>query len=251
MSFKDLNYSFSIEYRMGLINLDNYVCSNGVQKTNTYISFANETLYLRQAAAVDGTMTYTVSANYRIFWDEAARNNGLSFIDLKSIVTTIPQDMLTSNMYACLYEELKKIYPNSIDTALRVASAPAPVPVPVPVPVVEAPAPVVEAPAPVVEAPIVEAPAPVVEAPAPVVEAPAPVVEALIVEAPAPVVEAPAPVVEALIVEAPAPVVEAPAPVVEAPAPVVEAPASVVEAPVVEAPAPVVEAPVVEAPSAP
>ena len=175
---------------MGLINLDNYVCSNGVQKTSTYISFANETLYLRQAAAVDETMTYTVSANYRIFWDEAARNNGLSFIDLKSIVTTIPQDMLTSNMYACLYEELKKIYPNSIDTALRVASAPAPVPVS----------------APAVEALVVEAPAPVVEAPAPVVEAPAPVVEAPVVKAPvveAPVVEAP--VVEAPVVEAPSP----------------------------------------------
>ena len=185
---------------MGLINLDNYVCSNGVQKTNTYISFANETLYLRQAAVV-GTMTYTVSANYRIFWDEAARDNGLSFIDLKSIVTTIPQDMLTSNMYGCLYDELKKIYPNSIDTALRV-KAPA-----VPAPVVEAP--VVEAP--VVEAPVVEAPAPVVEAP--VVEAPAPVVEAPVVEAPvveAPVAEALAPVVEAPVVEAP--VVEEPAP---------------------------------------
>jgi len=182
---------------MGLINLDNYVCSNGVQKTNTYISFANETLYLRQAAAVDGTMTYTVSANYRIFWDEAARDNGLSFIDLKSIVTTIPQDMLTSNMYGCLYEELKKIYPNSIDTALRV-KAPAPAPVveaPVtPAPVTPAPvtpAPVVETPAPVTPAPVVEAPAPVVEAPAPVVEASAPVT---------PVAEAPAPVAE----EAPA-----------------------------------------------
>ena len=167
---------------MGLINLDNYVCSNGVQKTDTYISFANETLYIRQASAVDGTMTYTVSANYRIFWDEAARNSGLSFIDLKSIVSTIPQDMLTSNMYACLYEELKKIYPNTVDTALRVkatpvvptppnpASAPSE-PAPAPTPVT---APVVEAPAPVVEAPVVEAPAPVVDAPAPVVEAPAP-----------------------------------------------------------------------------
>ena len=175
---------------MGLINLDNYVCSNGVQKTNTYISFANETLYLRQAAAVDGMMTYTVSANYRIFWDEAARDNGLSFIDLKSIVTTIPQDMLTSNMYGCLYNELKKIYPNSIDTALRV-KAPAPAPAPVtpvtpapvtPVPVVEAPAPVVEAPAPVTPVPVVEAPAPVPVTPVPVAEeAPAPVVE----EAPA------------------------------------------------------------------
>jgi hypothetical protein len=184
---------------MGLINLDNYVCSNGVQKTDTYISFANETLYIRQATAVDGTMTYTVSANYRIFWDETARNNGLSFIDLKSIVATIPQDMLTSNMYACLYEELKKIYPNTTDTALRVRSAP--VVTPSPAPVVPAPAPVT--PAPVVEAPVT--PAPVVEAPvtpAPVVEAPAPVTPAPVVEAPAPVT--PAPVAEAPAAEAPA-----------------------------------------------
>ena len=206
---------------MGLINLDNYVCSNGVQKTDTYISFANETLYIRQASAVDGTMTYTVSANYRIFWDEAARNSGLSFIDLKSIMTTIPQDKLPSNMYACLYEELKKIYPNSIDTALRVKATPVvptpPNPASAPSEPAPAPTPVT---APVTPAPVVEAPAPVVEAPAPVVDAPAPVVEA-----PAPVVEAPAPVVEAPVVEAPAPVVEAPAPVVEAPAPVVETPA--------------------------
>ena len=196
---------------MGLINLDNYVCSNGVQKTDTYISFANETLYIRQASAVDGTMTYTVSANYRIFWDETARNNGLSFIDLKSIVATIPQDMLTSNMYACLYEELKKIYPNTTDTALRVKATPVVLtpPNPASAPSEPAPAPVVEAPAPVT-APVVEAPAPVT---APVVEAPAPVVEA-----PAPVVEAPAPIT--------APVVEAPAPVVEAPAPVADAPSA-------------------------
>ena len=186
---------------MGLINLDNYVCSNGVQKTDTYISFANETLYIRQASAVDGTMTYTVSANYRIFWDEAARNSGLSFIDLKSIMTTIPQDKLPSNMYACLYEELKKIYPNTVDTALRVKADPAPV---VPTPPNPASTPVT---APVVEAPVTPAPV-----------TPAPVT-------PAPVVEAPAPVTPAPVVEAPAPVVEAPAPVVEAPAPVVEAPA--------------------------
>jgi hypothetical protein len=185
---------------MGLINLDNYVCGNGVQKTDTYISFANETLYLRQAMAVDGTMTYTVSANYRIFWDETARNNGLSFIDLKSIVTTIPQDMLTSNMYVCLYEELKKIYPNTTDTALRVKSAPAP-------------APVVEAPAPVTPAPVTPAP----ETPAP--ETPAPVVEAPVTPAPVtPAPETPAPVTPAPVVEAP----ETPAPVT--PAPVVETP---------------------------
>ena len=223
---------------MGLINLDNYVCSNGVQKTDTYISFANETLYIRQASAVDGTMTYTVSANYRIFWDETARNNGLSFIDLKSIVATIPQDMLTSNMYACLYEELKKIYPNTTDTALRVKAAPV-VPTPPNPASTPAPTPVVEAPAPVTPAPVVEAPAPVVEAPAPVTPAPAPVTPAPAPSepAPAPVVEAPAPSEPA---PAPAPVVEAPAPVVEAPAPSEPAPAP---APVVEAPAPSEPAP--------
>jgi len=149
---------------MGLINLDNYVCSNGVQKTSTYISFATETIYLRQN--MDGT--YSINANYRIFWDEAARNSNLSFIDLKSVQTTVAKDMLDCNLYGCLYEVLKQTYPNTVDALAAVASVPiAPImpsiPVSIPViPIMTVPvsiAPVVEpapAPAPAPEEPVSE-----------------------------------------------------------------------------------------------
>jgi hypothetical protein len=109
---------------MGLTNLDNYVCANGVQKTSTYISFANETLYVRQGPVDEnGLPTYTVNANYRVFWDQAAREAGLSFIDLKSVNACLSEEMLNNNMYGCLYEALKQIYPNTMD---RSAPAPAP-----------------------------------------------------------------------------------------------------------------------------
>jgi hypothetical protein len=125
---------------MGLINLDNYVCSNGVQKTGTYISFANETLYMRQGPLdANGLPTYTVNANYRIFWDQASREAGLTFIDLKSVNACVSKDMLTSNMYGCLYDALKQIYPNTADELKAAPDAPVPVPVPV---VPDAPVPV-------------------------------------------------------------------------------------------------------------
>jgi hypothetical protein len=166
---------------MGLTNNDNYVCSNGVQKTGTYISFANETLYLRQAFNGQSTQaTYTMNANYRVFWDEASRDKNMSFIDLKSVSVNVSKDMLGSNMYECLYEELKKIYPNTTDTLRGVATFPpaAPVPAPAPaepVPSVPAPAP---APAPTEPVPSVPAPsepvAPAPSVPAPSDPAPAP-----------------------------------------------------------------------------
>ena len=184
---------------MGLINLDNYVCANGVQKTNTYISFANETLYIRQAFNANATeATYTVNANYRIFWDQAAREANLSFIDLKSVSANIPKSMLNENMYACLYEELKKVYPNTQDEVSRVAPAPvAPAPV---VPV----APV--APAPVAPVAPVEPVVPVAPvAPVAPVEPVAPVVPVAPVEPVAPVVPV-APVAPVAPVEPVAPV---------------------------------------------
>ena len=64
---------------MGLIYIDNYICANGVTKANTYISFANETIYVRQSPNINA---YTVSAHYRIFWDQDARNANLLFIDV-------------------------------------------------------------------------------------------------------------------------------------------------------------------------
>ena len=163
---------------MGLTNNDNYVCSNGVQKTGTYISFANETLYLRQAFNGQSTQaTYTMNANYRVFWDEAARDKNMSFIDLKSVSVNVSKDMLGSNMYECLYEELEKIYPNTTDTLRGVATFPPSVPVPAPS--VPAPAePVPSVPAPAVPAPSDPVPAPSDPVPAPSDPVPAPSVPA-------------------------------------------------------------------------
>jgi hypothetical protein len=114
---------------MGIINNDNYVCSNGVEKVGTYISFATETIYVVQnyAAIPNGsTNEYSVRANYRVFWDKDCREAGKSFIDLKSVSTVVTAEQLNNNVYTILYEELKKIYPNSIDEkSLAAASQPA------------------------------------------------------------------------------------------------------------------------------
>ena len=120
---------------MGIINNDTYECSNGVQKAGTYISFATETIYLvqnypdmfGQTAPSSTDRSYNVRANYRIFWDQAAREAGKSFIDLKSVSVNLTAEQLNSNVYQILYEELKKIYPNTSDelrAAAPVESAP-------------------------------------------------------------------------------------------------------------------------------
>ena len=232
---------------MGIINNDVYVCSNGVQKTGTYISFATETIYVVQnyggmampmpgQGSVSTSSGYNVRANYRIFWDQECREAGKSFIDLKSVSTTLTSSQLDSNIYAVLYEELKKIYPNTSDE-LRVAPVTA--------------APVTAAPvAPVTAAPVESAPAESAPAEsAPTESAPVTPAES------APVESAPAPAESAPVTPAEsAPVTPAEsAPVESAPtesAPVESAPVAPVESAPVES-APVESAPVTPVESAP
>lgn len=124
---------------MGLINNDSFTASNGVQKAGTYISFNNETIYLRKsspstmypaapsgaASSVDQSKSYMINANYRIFWDKDAKDTGKSFIELRNVSASISEEQLTGNLYAYLYEELKKQYPNSEDELLtKEAAAP-------------------------------------------------------------------------------------------------------------------------------
>ena len=114
---------------MGLINNDVYVASNGVEKVGTYISFATETLYLRQNSVVSGDQTYSVNANYRIYWDQECREMGKSFIDLKSVSANLTAAQLNGNLYEALYDALKLIYPNTGNTRVAAPSqvtAPAP-----------------------------------------------------------------------------------------------------------------------------
>ena len=136
---------------MGLINNDVYVASNGVEKVGTYISFATETLYLRQAG--QGGSSYSVNANYRVYWDQECRDTGKSFLDLKSVSANLTADQLSGNLYEALYDALKLIYPNTrtAPVAHVAPSEPAPVAPSEPAPVGPAePAPVAPAePAPV------------------------------------------------------------------------------------------------------
>lgn len=115
---------------MGLINNDSFTASNGVEKVGAYISFNNETIYLRKVSPsmyppvgpagqpTDSSKTYMINANYRIFWDKAAKDAGKSFIELRNVSTSISEEQLAGNLYAYLYEELKKQYPNTEDELL-------------------------------------------------------------------------------------------------------------------------------------
>jgi hypothetical protein len=121
---------------MGIINNDVYVCSNGVEKTGTYISFAMETIYVVQNYSGMTAMpdrpnaAYSVRANYRVFWDQDCREAGKSFIDLKSILTTLTSEQLNTNIYSILYEQLKTVYPNSDDKLTAKEKVAAAVPAP-------------------------------------------------------------------------------------------------------------------------
>ena len=105
---------------MGLTNNDIYIASNGAQQAGTYISFANENIYLRQStsniSSVQVVTGYTVSANYRVYWNQACRDNGLPFLDIKPISTTINVANLNSNLYTTLYNVLQVQYPNTVNS---------------------------------------------------------------------------------------------------------------------------------------
>ena len=132
---------------MGLINNDNYVASNGVEKVGTYLSFAFETLYLRQS----GPGQYSVNANYRVYWDQACREAGKPFMDLRSLSTSLSKEALETNLYGVMYNALKELYPNCSDELTRTvqpvsavpsdsSAAPAAAPAPATAPTASAPA---------------------------------------------------------------------------------------------------------------
>ena len=103
---------------MGLINNDEYTANNGVQKTGTYISFSNETIYITQVLGnpqAPAAPVYQVRANYRVFWDQEARLAGKTFLDLQPVSTQVPSSALGGNMYDLLYSVLKAKYPNTTD----------------------------------------------------------------------------------------------------------------------------------------
>ena len=116
-----------LSINMGLINEATVTLSTGVEKAGTYISFANETLYLTQGYGQDASLptTYQLRANYRIFWNKAAREEGKPFIDLQSVSVQLTASELAGNPYEALYAYLKTVYPSYVDEIRAAPAAPA------------------------------------------------------------------------------------------------------------------------------
>ena len=148
---------------MGFINNDNYVCRNGVEKMGTYISFAMEMINIKQNIAVPAdsfipfVSSYSITSNYRVYWDKSCRDLNKSPIDTQSISMNISSDQLNDNIYTVLYNELKKTYTNYMDEIVNevpVAPAVTDAPVVADVPVVTDAPVVADVPA-VTDAPVV------------------------------------------------------------------------------------------------
>jgi hypothetical protein len=107
---------------MGIINNDLFELSNGVQKVGTYISFNNETIYLRRNntsptlyPTITNNSNYVINANYRIYWDKSAKNSGKNFMESRFISVVLTEQELNVNPYVALYNKLKEIFPNVVD----------------------------------------------------------------------------------------------------------------------------------------
>jgi hypothetical protein len=114
---------------MGIQITSEYTTSAGVCKTNCYLSFASETLYIGQmlSNASSDIPMYSVRANARVFWDKAARDANKSFIDLISVSTTISQADLANSPYEILYNVVKtQMFPDHVDEIRSAPSDPAP-----------------------------------------------------------------------------------------------------------------------------
>jgi hypothetical protein len=60
---------------------------------------------------------YSVHANYRVFWDKAARDAGKAFLELRSVSTEVTESQLQHNLYEVLYAKLRESYVNCEDCA--------------------------------------------------------------------------------------------------------------------------------------
>lgn len=99
---------------MGIIYPETISMRNGVVKAGTYMSFANETIYIRQGNMLSPTdRMYHVNANYNIYWDKDTRFRGLPHIQQESIQASLSN--MNVNIYDQLYAVLKNTYPNSED----------------------------------------------------------------------------------------------------------------------------------------
>ena len=91
---------------MGILVAD-CVLPSGIPVSNVYMSFDSEVIYVSPRGA-DGK--YTVTANYKVFKDETKQPNSDVRVQLAIQVNDI-----SVGVFQSLYENLKQIYPSSVD----------------------------------------------------------------------------------------------------------------------------------------
>jgi len=91
---------------MGILVSD-CVLPSGISVSNVYMSFDSEVIYV-SPKSLDGR--YTITANYKVYKDETKQPDTNIRIPLNVQVSDI-----SVGVYTSLYENLKQIYPSSVD----------------------------------------------------------------------------------------------------------------------------------------
>ena len=97
---------------MGIILQAPITTPQGMDLSNVYISFASNPLVICPEGE-GSAKTFTTRCHFNMYVDRTCRNADKKYIDSQSI--TVVSNTITSP-YACLYEQLKIAYPDSVDS---------------------------------------------------------------------------------------------------------------------------------------
>jgi len=98
---------------MGITLTGPYETEQGVVLENAYVSFALNTFSI-QPYVEDSVKKYKLQCSYELYANAAARENGSKRLekgDVSAFTTNV------ENVYAPLYEQLKIVFPDSVDDA--------------------------------------------------------------------------------------------------------------------------------------
>jgi hypothetical protein len=119
---------------MGIINHDTFTTRHGIELTDSYLAFRNETISITKTIitplpaqpfnpSVSTIVTptevpppqtvYRVTAICRVYANLEARQNNKDFIDMIPLTIEVSTPEIASNMYEFMYSKLKERYPNN------------------------------------------------------------------------------------------------------------------------------------------
>ena len=121
---------------MGIINHDTFTTRHGIQLTDSYLAFGNESISITKSIvtplpaqpfnpSVSTIVTpvelpppqtvYRVTAICRVYATLDARKNNKDFIDMIPLTIEVSSPEIASNMYTFVYAKLKERYQNNTD----------------------------------------------------------------------------------------------------------------------------------------